>query len=58
MAVYPVDHPLVRHKLGRVRRESAGTGEFRSIAGEPARPLRHEAAEESEAGTISVRESA
>lgn len=40
MAVRLVDHPLVRHKLGLLRRESMGTGEFRSIADVPARTTR------------------
>lgn len=43
MAVHVVDHPLVRHKLGLLRRESTGTGEFRSIANELARLLSYEA---------------
>ena len=43
MAVHVVDHPLVRHKLGLLRRESTGTGEFRTIANELARLLSYEA---------------
>lgn len=43
MAVHVVDHPLVRHKLGLLRRESTGTGEFRNIANELARLLSYEA---------------
>ena len=43
MAAHVVDHPLVRHKLGLLRRESTGTGEFRTIANELARLLSYEA---------------
>ena len=54
MAVRLVDHPLVRHKLGLLRRESTGTGEFRGIADVPARTTRATAF----SGRSSVRKSA
>ena len=43
MAVYVVDHPLVRHKLGILRMESTATREFRTVANEVARLLIYEA---------------
>ena len=43
MAVHVVDHPLVRHKLGILRKESASTSEFRMLAKEIARLLMYEA---------------
>lgn len=43
MAVYVVDHPLVRHKLGILRMESTSTREFRTVANEVARLLIYEA---------------
>ena len=42
MAVYVVDHPLVRHKLGILRMESTSTREFRTVANEVARLLIYE----------------
>ncbi|MCR5814154.1 MAG: uracil phosphoribosyltransferase [Desulfovibrio sp.] len=43
MAVYVVDHPLVRHKLGILRMSSTSTCEFRTISNEIARLLSYEA---------------
>lgn len=43
MAVYVVDHPLVRHKLGILRMEFTSTREFRTVANEVARLLIYEA---------------
>ena len=43
MAVHVVDHPLVRHKLGILRKESTSTSEFRMLAKEIARLLMYEA---------------
>lgn len=43
MAVYVVDHPLVRHKLGILRKESTSTSEFRMLSKEIARLLMYEA---------------
>lgn len=43
MAIYVVDHPLVRHKLGILRMESTSTREFRTVANEVARLLIYEA---------------
>ena len=43
MALHVVDHPLVRHKLGLLRKESTSTSEFRMLAKEIARMLTYEA---------------
>lgn len=47
MAVHVVDHPLVRHKLGILRKESTSTSEFRVLAKEIARLLMYEATKQS-----------
>ena len=43
MAVIEVKHPLVRHKLGLMRRENISTKNFRELASEVARLLTYEA---------------
>ena len=43
MAVYVVDHPLVRHKLGILRMGATSTREFRSVSNEVASLLIYEA---------------
>ena len=43
MALHIVDHPLIRHKLGLLRKESTSTSEFRMLAKEVARLLTYEA---------------
>ena len=43
MAVHVVDHPLVRHKLGLLRRSHVPVSEFRSLANEICRMLAVEA---------------
>lgn len=43
MAVHVVDHPLVRHKLGILRKDSTSTSEFRSVSNEIAGLLIYEA---------------
>ncbi|KPJ80636.1 MAG: uracil phosphoribosyltransferase [Gammaproteobacteria bacterium SG8_30] len=43
MAVHVVDHPLVRHKLGLLRRQALDTKSFREIASEIAMLLTYEA---------------
>lgn len=43
MALHIVDHPLIRHKLGLLRKESTSTSEFRTLARELARLLTYEA---------------
>ena len=43
MAVHVVGHPLVKHKLGLMRRHDISTKEFRELASEVARLLTYEA---------------
>ncbi|MGW8311845.1 MAG: uracil phosphoribosyltransferase [Desulfuromonadales bacterium] len=43
MSVHEIKHPLVRHKLGLMRRESISTKDFRELASEVARLLTYEA---------------
>lgn len=43
MALYVVEHPLIKHKLGLLRREHTSTSEFRMVAKEIARLLTYEA---------------
>jgi uracil phosphoribosyltransferase len=55
VAVHEVRHPLVRHKLGLLRKKGFSTKDFREIASEVARLLTYEATEdlETEPHTIS-----
>ena len=48
MAVIEVGHPLVRHKLGLMRRQNISTKEFRELASEVARLLTYEATKDLE----------
>ncbi|UZP67489.1 uracil phosphoribosyltransferase [Desulfovibrio mangrovi] len=43
MAVYVVDHPLVKHKLGRLREVDVTVSEFRALSNEICRLLTYEA---------------
>jgi len=43
VAVYEIKHPLVRHKLGLMRKENISTKDFRELASEVARLLTYEA---------------
>ena len=43
MAVYVVDHPLVKHKLGRIREQDVPVSEFRALSNEICRLLTYEA---------------
>lgn len=43
MSVHEIKHPLVRHKLGLMRREGISTKDFRDLASEVARLLTYEA---------------
>ena len=54
MAVFEVDHPLVKHKLGLIRRHDISTKNFRELASEIARLLTYEATKnlETESRTI------
>ena len=55
MPLYVVKHPLVRHKLGLMRRESTSTSEFRSLAKELARLLTYEATKELATAKMTVK---
>jgi len=54
MTVHVVDHPLVRHKLGLLRRESLDTKSFREIASEIAMLLTYEATQDLETERVVV----
>ena len=43
MSVHEIKHPLVRHKLGLLRREGISTKDFRDLASEVARLLTYDA---------------
>ena len=55
MALYIVDHPLVRHKLGLLRKESTSPSEFRMLAKEIARLLTYEATKNLKTGRKTVK---
>ncbi len=46
MSVHVVDHPLIRHKLGLLRRQALDTKSFREIASEIAMLLTYEATQD------------
>lgn len=46
MAVHVIDHPLIRHKLGIIRKISTSTSEFRAIAKEITRLIMYEVTKE------------
>ncbi len=48
MAVFEVDHPLVKHKLGLMRQADISTKDFRELASEVARLLTYEATKDLE----------
>lgn len=48
MAVFEVNHPLVKHKLGLMRRADISTKHFRELASEVARLLTYEATQDLE----------
>ncbi|WP_029894233.1 uracil phosphoribosyltransferase [Desulfohalovibrio reitneri] len=54
MPVTVVDHPLVRHKLGILRRDDLSTKQFRSLANEVARLLTYEATKDFQTETCTV----
>jgi len=43
MTIHVADHPLVKHKLGLMRRHDVSTKDFRDLASEVARLLTYEA---------------
>lgn len=48
MAVFEVNHPLVKHKLGLMRQNDISTKDFRELASEVARLLTYEATKDME----------
>lgn len=48
MAVFEVNHPLVKHKLGLMRQHNISTKDFRDLASEVARLLTYEATKDME----------
>ena len=54
MAVYQVTHPLVRHKLGLMRKKTISTKDFRELASEVARLLTYEATKDLETESVSI----
>ncbi|SDZ92769.1 uracil phosphoribosyltransferase [Desulfuromusa kysingii] len=48
MAVFEVNHPLVKHKLGLIRQHDISTKDFRELASEIARLLTYEATKDLE----------
>jgi len=54
VAVYEVQHPLIQHKLGLLRKSDLSTKQFRELASEIARLLTYEATKDLETETITV----
>ncbi len=54
MAVFEVNHPLVRHKLGLMRQADISTKDFRELASEVARLLTYEATKDLETETETI----
>ena len=48
MAVYVADHPLIKHKLGLMRKKDISTKDFRDLSSEVARLLTYEATKDLE----------
>lgn len=55
MALHIVDHPLVKHKLGILRRHDIPVREFRAVANEVCRLLTYEATKSLETETITIK---
>ncbi len=55
MPVHVVDHPLVKHKLGIIRRNDVTTKNFRALASEIARLLTYEATKDLETETRTIK---
>lgn len=54
MAVFEVGHPLVKHKLGLMRKDDISTKDFRELASEVARLLTYEATKDLETEKASI----
>jgi uracil phosphoribosyltransferase len=54
VSVHEVQHPLIQHKLGLMRKSDLSTKQFRELASEVARLLTYEATKDLETETITV----
>ncbi len=54
MTVYVADHPLIKHKLGLMRRKDISTKDFRDLSAEVARLLTYEATKDIEVETKTI----
>ncbi len=54
MAVHCVNHPLIRHKIGLLRKDDISTSRFRALATEISRLLTYEATKDLETERISI----
>lgn len=54
MAVHVAQHPLVKHKLGLMRKKDQSTKDFRDLSAEIARLLTYEATKDLETETIKI----
>ncbi|MCR5251713.1 MAG: uracil phosphoribosyltransferase [Lachnospiraceae bacterium] len=52
--IYILDHPLIQHKITRLRDKSTGTAEFRKVAGEIAMLMGYEALRDLETENIEI----
>ena len=53
--VFILDHPLIQHKITRLRDENTGTAEFRKVAGEIAMLMGYEALRDLETELVEVK---
>jgi len=54
VSIHEVQHPLIQHKLGLMRKSDLSTKQFRELASEVARLLTYEATKDLETETITV----
>ncbi len=54
MATYIADHPLIKHKLGLMRKKNQSTKDFRDLSSEIARLLTYEATKDLETETTPI----
>ncbi len=55
MPAYVADHPLIKHKLGLMRRHDISTKDFRDLSSEVARLLTYEATKDLETEKMTIR---
>ena len=55
MPVHVADHPLIKHKLGLMRKHDISTKDFRDLSSEVARLLTYEATKDLETETVTIR---